>query len=56
MEKKRGRGKERRRGRGSEEEEEKKRSEDKKRHGTNLGSEFLYEFPYNCMVISCTLT
>ena len=25
-------------------------------YGTNLGYEYLYEFPYNCMVISCTQT
>ena len=25
-------------------------------YGTNLGYEFLYEFPYNCMVICCTQT
>ena len=42
-----------RRGRGRREEEE---GGIKPRYGTNLGYEFLYEFPYNCMVISCTQT
>ena len=53
-------GEKRRREEEEEEEEEKRRKEMKKprskRYGTNLGYEFLYEFPYNCMVISCTLT
>ena len=46
-----------------EEEEEKKKfkqgqqgMETELKYATNLGYEFLYEFPYNCMVISCTLT
>ena len=43
---KRKREKKRRRGRGDQ----------AKRYGTNLGYEFLYEFPYNCMIISCTQT
>ena len=50
----------RRREEEEEEEKEKKREEEEdggaKRYGTNLGHEFLYEFPYNCMVISCLQT
>ena len=54
------RGKERRREEEEEEEKRKKRRGRKRNHdqryGTNLGYEFLYEFPCNCMVISCTQT
>ena len=39
-----------------EEEEEERGTKIKGMAGTNLGYEFLYEFPYNCMVISCTQT
>ena len=52
----------RRREEEEEEEKEKKkrrrgrRRSQAKRYGTNLEYEFLYEFPYNCMVISCLQT
>ena len=45
-------GRRKRKGRGREEEVQARPT----RYGTNLGYEFLYEFPYNCMVISCILT
>ena len=49
-------GEKKRRGRGRRRRVEEEVGDQAKRYGTNLGYEFLYEFPYNCMVISCTLT